>query len=115
MQVKLFEVRDRATLIPCFGVLLGRDGDEPMPVAEKFLLRRAGFGYSGAHVLFGRLEGGECQYDAYGWGGDHGRTIAQAHRYVSEHWDELESGAVVDVEHVLGETAEAKRTEREGS
>jgi hypothetical protein len=110
MRVKLFEVRDRATFIACFGILMG---GESMLVAEKFLLRRSGFGLEDPLVLFGRLEGGECQYDPYAWSARGGRTVAEAHRYVSEHWDELESGAVIDVEYVLGETAAPKGTERE--
>ena len=109
MQVKLFEVRDRATFIPCFGILMvpgeGSHGE------EGYLLRRAGFGFDNPLVLFGRLEGGECRYDVYDWTPGGSRTMQQAHHYVSENWDRLQSGAVIDVEFVLGETEEPKVSE----
>jgi hypothetical protein len=50
-------------------------------------------------------------YDAYEWPGDV-RTFRAAHLYVEEHFDEIEDGAVVDVEFILGETAEPKVSER---
>ncbi|KKL90716.1 hypothetical protein LCGC14_1901950, partial [marine sediment metagenome] len=40
------------------------------------------------------------------------RTVAEAHRYVAAHWDELKSGDVIDVEFVLDETTEKKVSER---
>jgi len=115
MEVKLFEVRDRATFIPCFGILMEptreKGLDRPVDPAEEFLLRRAGFDFEDPLVLFGRLESGECQYDPFNWRGL-ARTMHEAHRYVSVHWFELESGDVIDVEYVLGESAEPKPSER---
>jgi len=112
MQVKLFEVRDRATFIPCFGMLMvpseGSHGE------EGFLLRRAGFDFKHPLVMFGRLEsggiGGGCQHDPYSWPVPP-RTVAEAHRYVAAHWDELKSGDVIDVEFILEEVAVPKVSE----
>ena len=110
MQIKLFEVRDRATFIPCFGILMG-----PCPQAgglvSEYLLRRAGYGFEYPLVLFGRLEDGECQHDPYNWRGS-ARTMPEAHRHVSLHWNELSSGDVIDVEFILGEKATPKVSER---
>jgi len=131
MQTKLFEVRDRATTIPCIGTLMAtgknpwvpKDQDPkmwtpPEAEAEAWLLRRAGYGTEGPPylVLFSRLGPNpeEVQYDPYKWSDlrKNIRTIPEAHRYISEHWDELESGAVIDVEFILGETAAPKASDR---
>ena len=39
------------------------------------------------------------------------RTYHVAHLYVQQHWDEITSGDVVDVEFVLGETDAPKESE----
>ena len=52
-------------------------------------------------------------YDPFAWGSDT-RTYQVAHQYIIDHFDELESGAVVDVEFILKETTEPKKSEREG-
>lgn len=112
METKLFEVRDAATFIPCFGVLMEVRPRDETSQKEAWLLRRAGFGSVNPLVLFGRLEGGQCQYDVYAWGSS-ARTMHVAHGYVEEHWNELQSGDVVDVEFILGEKPRAKSSERE--
>jgi len=38
--------------------------------------------------------------------------MLNAHKYIKEHWDELRSGSVVDVEFILGESKEPKASER---
>jgi hypothetical protein len=35
-----------------------------------------------------------------------------AHEYIVSHFNELETGAVIDVQHLLGESDEPKRSER---
>ena len=146
MQVKLFEVRDRATFIPCFGMLLvpttlpgrcacGMEREHQVHTSthpdshdfvgersqrdqkEGYLLSRAGFGFEYPLVLFGRLEsggiGGGCQHDPYSWPVPP-RTVAEAHRYIAAHWDELKSGDVIDVEFILDEAAVPKVSESVG-
>jgi hypothetical protein len=118
MEVKLFEVRDRATFIPCFGILMapeeniayGPEIPEDILQAEEYLLRRGGFSFENPLVTFGRLDGGSSQYDPYSWGGS--RTMTVAHAYITEHWAELRSGSVVDVEFIRGETLSQKLSER---
>jgi len=118
METKLFEVRDRATFIPCFGIRMCAEPDpETWPQAhlgmeaEAYLLRRAGFGFEEPLVLFGRLDGGECNYDVYCWKSG-SRTMREAHRYVQEKWEELRSGDVIDIEYILAESTFKKISER---
>jgi hypothetical protein len=47
----------------------------------------------------------------YGWGGCP-RTLLAAHEYLVKMFDQLESGAVVDVQYLLGETQEPKIPQR---
>lgn len=35
----------------------------------------------------------------------------EAHKYIQQHWDELQSGEVVDVEYILGETTVKKESD----
>jgi len=122
MQVKLFEVRDAATFIPCFGILMSPTPNWSGPVydygpdgtsneAETHLLRRAGYGFEYPLVLFGRLEGGETNHDPFNWRGP-SRTMPEAHRFITLHWKDLESGTIIDVEYILGETKTSKVSER---
>lgn len=105
---KLFEVRDVATFIPCMAVRIsGAHHDDA--TQDEWLASRAGYGEP--CVLFGRLDGGEFNYDNYNWPGGT-RTMPVAHEYIIEHWTELRSGAVVDVEFILGMRAEPKESER---
>jgi hypothetical protein len=63
------------------------------------------------NVLLCRLDGtGPVRCCPREWGD---RTYQIAHQYIVENWSVLESGAVVDVEHILGETDEPKVSERE--
>lgn len=113
MEVKLLEIRDRATFIPAMAVrLTARDE------TEFYLLRRTGYSEVQMHTLrepvepyivLWRLEGGPAEYDPYAWGN---RTMANAHKYIIEKWQTLKSGDVVDVQYILGETKEAKSSER---
>jgi hypothetical protein len=103
--VKFLEIRDRATFIPCFAFCPSEEGDE-------WLARRAGYGMSDT-IIFGRLDRpNESQNDPYQWP-SMTRTMHHAHRYVQDHFYELKSGDVVDVEFILGEKPAPKKSERE--
>ena len=106
MQIKLLEIRDRATFIPVFAIstLPANDG-------QRYLLRRAGYAPDSHCILLARLDGyGNIFYDPYNWGD---RTMATAHHYIEQHFQNLNDGDVVDVEFILGETKEPKISERE--
>jgi len=51
-------------------------------------------------------------WDPERWGTE--RTKLISHKYICEHWDELKSGDVVDVEYILGIRDEPKTSERYG-
>lgn len=106
MEIKLFEVRDSATLIPAFAIKMESDDE-----AEAWLLRRAGYGGSRC-IMFGYAIGSRpAEYDPFSW--PQGvRTMPTAHKYVYEHWDKLKSGDVICVETILGERTEPKVSER---
>lgn len=112
MEIRLFEIRDRATFIPAMAIRLG--GKETP--REIKLLASAGFGAEAAshedYILLLHLDGGTGQFtsDRYEW---NSRTMQIAHEYLYEHWDDLQSGEVVDVQHILGETAEPVTSELE--
>lgn len=132
MNLKYFELRDRHTFIPIFAFRArprshreggGAANDPPdFPshqryIAERYLLARAGYGPDGSSdcVVIGRLgcelpAHSECTHDPYAHNSP--RTFTVAHEYLVKHFDELESGAVIDVEFILGETKEAKVSER---
>jgi hypothetical protein len=113
MICKTFEIRDRGTFIPVLAIKL-EPGCEP----DRYLLGRAGFGTTPeaqrAYVQVVRIAGGSghSSCDPHDWPGG-ARSVPIAHQHIIEHFDSLESGAVVDVEFILGERAEPKRSERE--
>jgi hypothetical protein len=116
LPVKLFEVRDSRTFIPVIAVRLlalpFASGEEQ----EIYLLRRAGYSQESIvnpfelpNIFVGRLQGGTATYDPYEWDN---RTLTTAHQHMIDHWEELVSGQVIDVEFILGETKSPKTTER---
>lgn len=114
MQTKLFEVRDRGTFIPVMAVKF-----DPMALPtneqeerERFLLKRAGFNGS-TYVSLTELADGSMQthYDPFPWRKGGTRTLFEAHRHIEKNWEFLESGAVIDVEFLLGERQTPKLSE----
>jgi putative copper export protein len=107
MEIRMYEIRDRATFIPVIAIRL-------VPASEKqrYLLARAGYGTTpgdqGQYVLLCEILGGHgaAQSDPYGW---NDRTMATAHLHIAETWPP--DGAVVDVEYILSETAAPKESE----
>jgi hypothetical protein len=114
VEAKLFEVRDRMTTIPVLAVRLATRDEQ-----ERVLLARAGY-YGDpvepdnprGYVVLWRLEGGDATWDPNNWGGG-ARTVPVAHEFITVNWRDLPTGAVVDVEYVLGEVKAPKRSERE--
>ncbi len=120
MEVKILEVRDRATFIPVVAVRMfpttGKGTDYGRSyVRQRYLLRRVGYPCDDpaqAQVLLARASGDGFAYsDPYSWVGS--RTMCIAHDYILARWGELIDGDVVDVEFILGETTEPKKSERE--
>lgn len=109
MTCKTIEIRDTATTIPALLVRL-----DPVDERDRWILSRAGFGQypenQREYVLLINLVQ-DAPYDPYRHGS--ARTLGIAHRHVIEHFEEIENGAVVDVEFILGERAEPKRSEQQ--
>ena len=109
MIVKTLEVRDDGTFLPVLAIKCS-----PANEAERYLLARSGYGNrpteQSEYVLMSPLGGkGTLNYDHLSWGNR--RTLVIAHDYIRTHFDELESGAVVDVEFLLHETDTPKISE----
>ena len=111
MEVKVLELRDRATFIPILCVRLKFRDD-----LERYLCARAGFyndnnATADPYVIMHPMTYDRANYDPYAWSNP--RTFGTAHKWIIENWDDLKSGDVVDVEFILGETKTKKRSERE--
>ena len=104
MRTLALEIRDRGTFVPMVAVKMTSENE-----AEGYLLRRSGFSDTNPLILLTRMGGGEASYDPYSWGD---RTFHVAHKYIQEHFDELNDGDVVDVEYILCETGVCKLSEK---
>ena len=105
LKTKMFEVRDRGTYIPVAAVKLVTDD-----ISEEYMLRRAGYSNYYPAVIVIRVDNVEAHNDAYDWTGS--RTLKEAHVYIAKNFDTLTTGDVIDVEFILGETTECKKSER---
>ncbi len=111
MIAKTVEIRDAMTFIPALAIKLAPECEQ-----DRYLLGRAGYGVSPAaqaqYVLLLGINGGagETTCDPYDWDTS---TMRLAHTWLIQHFDELASGDVVDVEYVTGKTKAPKRTENE--
>lgn len=110
MTEKLFELRDRGTFIPILAIRLNMGQSSERC---RYLLGRAGYGTlleeQSQHVLLMNLDYPERSHNSfYDW---NDRTYQTAHQYIIENWSDLESGQVIDVEFILGETDKPKQSE----
>jgi hypothetical protein len=100
LEAKFIEIRDRLTFIPALALRLGSQNE-----AEDYLLARSGYRVSQPEkdgpVLVLQLQTCKAKSDPYDWGD---RTMGSAHVYIVDNWERLQSGAVVDVEFILGES-----------
>lgn len=107
MKIKCLEIRDRNTFIVVMAF-------KPMPEneAQRYLLRRDGWSCrEDEHcVMVINTHKHVAMHDPYDYGGG-SRTMPEAHKYIEKHWAELADGDVIDVEFILGETAEKKPSE----
>ncbi len=105
MTTKTFEVRDRLTFIPVMATRV-----DTRDQGDDYLLRRAGMPFNEAVLLTNLNDYKTC----YSYNGQNNPTLKRAHQHIYEHWDTLESGQVIDVEFIRGETPEPKKSERLG-
>lgn len=113
MDIKLIEIRDKATFIPAMAIRL-----QSLRERELWLLRRAGYGLRQLmgdttlppYIILCKLDGVEAEYDPFQW--RNRRTLSTAHQYLIDHWDDVHSGDLLDVEFILGEVDKPKVSER---
>ena len=103
MKVKMLEIRDAGTFIPVLCTAMVSDNPD-----EDYLLGRVGYGEHRL-ILVTWLTCNRSEYAPLNWGG---RTLPTAHKYIEDAWGDLESGDVIDVEYILGETEQPKVSER---
>jgi hypothetical protein len=112
MEVKFFELRDSATLIPIMAMKFRHTTPK-----ERRLIKRSGYGsddYQQTYVLLCKLdptgaEGKQITSDAYDW--TYGRTMRDAHLYLNENFDKHTSGDVIDIQFINGERETIKESE----
>jgi inhibitor of KinA sporulation pathway (predicted exonuclease) len=97
---KYIEVRDRAT---CMSVLAIKIDTERQ--VEREIIYWSGHG---GFIMMIDLAGPKIERAWAHWG-KNDRTRSEAHKYIEENWDKIQSGDVVDVEFVLGEVKKPKR------
>lgn len=111
MIAKTVEIRDAGTFIPAMAVRLA-----PACEGDRYLFGRSGFSTQPSrqseYIILMRLNGGNGQAtcDPYDWDT---RTMQAAHLWLLSHFDEIASGAVVDIEYITGKRETPKRSERE--
>jgi len=108
MIIKFLEVRDNMTCIPVMAIEMTplERGDRLCDdlISAKYL-RYEGFDLRGGMILLIRLSDQKATVEPFFWpkvNGDR-RTMPLAHKYIVEHWQELENGDVVDVRVQAGE------------
>lgn len=109
MKTLLLEIRDRMTFIPV--VAMDTDpGHGAFYEERRWLLRRAGYSQDGSTIILVNLNDCRASNDPYGWPGS--RTMQVAHHHIEQNWAKLEDGDVIDVEFIMGDTTQKKKSER---
>lgn len=108
MKSKIFEIRDRATYIPVLATATNIDACDL--VIECCHLKLANYGKYSPLIILTKINSNPLQsaYSPDEWGD---RTMSTAHAYIEEHYNELPSGTVIDVQYILGETKNPVRSE----
>lgn len=107
MICKAFEVRDEGTHISVLAIQLA-----PGNHREELILGRTGhMMLNEYHVVL--MDLGNMPYPATIFPGNHpgGRTLKYVHDYIKRHFDVLDSGKVLDVQFLMGETDYPCRSE----
>lgn len=98
MRQKLIEIRDRGTCITAIAIKT-----KATTWFEEPFLQRGGWGPGNVILVKCNGEAKAC-YDPFEWRADGSRTMFEAHRYIEQHFGELQDFDIVDVPFILGET-----------
>lgn len=107
--IKILEIRDRATFIPVIAIRL----DENFQEDELRLMKFVGYGiddksHNNYTILIKLSDVNSTNYDPYEWGD---RTMLHSHKYIHENWKDLKTRDVIDVEYILGESSTKKTSQ----
>ena len=97
MQMKSIEIRDHRTFIPAMAIKLHPENESEQ--------------YNVLLMLLVRMDGTACANDPHSWPSP--RTMSVAHAWLEQHFDEVKDGDVIDVQFIIGETQEPKKSERD--
>lgn len=100
MKIKVFEVRDRGTMIPVLAIKL-----EPDNIKQQKLLQHVGYIPFVSYYLMLHLTSFVFKYDSHAW---NDRTLGRAHHFIEQNFDSMVDGQVIDIEYILGETQTPK-------
>jgi len=107
MKSIILEIRDRLTSLSVLAVEMKSD-----IVIERHHLRRYGFpDGDNPLILVSNMDTGETHFDHFEWRQTSPRTLFYAHKYIADHFGELKTGDVIDVEFLNGETKISKESE----
>lgn len=104
MMIKMFEILDRNTFIPAIAIKM--TSSQPK---ERWLLMKGGFTNDIPLICLFPIHKTQVHWNYHNW---NDRTFTVAHNFITQNFDELKSGAVIDVEFILGEKLFAKESER---
>jgi hypothetical protein len=107
-EVKIFEVRDRATFIPVAAVKIPGWKNIKIPHSVQYLVWWAGH-VQDVVILYNLTDPHKMATNYRAW---QDRTYQTAHKYIFENFDTLESGQVLDIEFILGEVDKPKESQR---
>lgn len=95
--IKIVEIRDRATFIPAMAIKMVPDGE-----IEEFLFKQTGY-RNGTCILLIAIEA--PWYAARHWDDWKGneRTMPTAHKWIEDNWNSITPCQVIDVEYILKE------------
>lgn len=97
--IKLVEIRDRATCIPAFAIKM-----LPETKDEVFLMKQTGYSSSYPCVMLVSIEAPwHSARSSDEWHEKSPRTMRIAHKYIEDNFDTLKSCEVIDVEFILKE------------
>jgi len=110
MTCKTLEIRDSMTFIPVLAIQMQAVNS----IQAYYIHYRCGYPRDGGSIMLMRLQDGRATNDPFEWEslGLGPRTMPVAHDHIIKNFAKLQDGDVIDVEFILGETKERKRSER---
>jgi len=105
--IKIVEIRDRATFIPAFAIRMIGDSFD-----ERYLFNQAGYRPDPCILLISM----QAPSFSARYSGDwkrHERTMGTAHKWIEENFDEIKNCQVIDVEYILKEVSQSCKSVRE--